>query len=131
MKERRRRARRGELVREIDSQIPDNGDNDMNNLVREIQDVATEEDKPACWICDNHPFNSLIQLRDHIEGSGDGGKSHMKMRKRWLEANQPSREQWLKLLADEKKDTKTSSTITRQKFCRVHRPTRRRNVRLQ
>ena len=62
------------------------------------------------WMCDNHPCNGIQQLRDHIEGAGEGGKSHMKMRKRWLEANQPLREQWLKMLADGKKDTKVTST---------------------
>ena len=34
------------------------------------------------------------------------------MRKRWLEANQPMREQWLEMLADEKKATKVSSTLS-------------------
>ena len=33
------------------------------------------------------------------------------MRKRWLEANQPMREQWWGMLADEKKNTKVSSTL--------------------
>ena len=112
MKERRRRTRRGELVREIGSQLADNIEDDMNALVREIQDRAANETEAVCWMCDNHPFNGIIQLRDHIEGAGQGGKSHMKMRKRWLEANQPMREQWLEMLADEKKDTKVSSTLS-------------------
>ena len=74
MKERRRRTRRGELVREIGSQLADNVDDDMNALVREIQDHATNKNETVCWMCGDKPFNGKHQLRDHIEGAGEGGK---------------------------------------------------------
>ena len=113
IKESRRRIREGELVREVDDQSIVNYEEETGELVREVEDQAAvtyvkEKGGSArrylCWICGNRPFNARKQLVDHIEGAGGGGKSHLKIRKRWIEKGQPMREDWLAILEQEKAD---------------------------
>ena len=82
------------LVREVEDQSP---------LVQEVEDQWADEQQTGqstarCWICGDRPFNAHHQLVDHIEGKGDGGKDHLKWRRRWLEEGQPMREDWLEIL---------------------------------
>ena len=99
--------REGELVREVEDQSA------VDELLREVEDQEAEQCEPCepgkqqqrrylCWICDNRPFNARHQLVDHIEGAGVGGKSHLKMRKRWIDAGQLPRQDWLEFLEQEK-----------------------------
>ena len=100
----------GELVREVEDQSTVIDERGIGELIREVedqwvmdQDTCVTCDGQAkrlhlCWICGNRPFNARHQLVDHIEGDGRGGKKHMKMRKRWIEAGQPIREEWLDIL---------------------------------
>ena len=76
------------------------------------KDVGPPRRRYLCWICGDRPFNARHQFLDHIEGAGGGGKSHLKMRKRWIEANQPLREDWLEMLekSEPKVDESTSFT---------------------
>ena len=101
--------REGELVREVEDQATENDESEIEGLVHEVEDQLSDtcgpcDDRPGskgrwlCWICGNRPFNARHQLVDHIEGAGGGGKSHLKMRKRWIEAGQPMREDWLEIL---------------------------------
>ena len=78
----------GELVREVDDQSAISGD----------KDVGLASRRYLCWICGDRRFNAWHQLVDHIEGAGGGGKRHLRMRKRWMGANQPLREEWLEML---------------------------------
>ena len=104
--------REGELVREVEEQPPVNYEREIGELVREVEEqsamsaseeVGQSNRRYRCWICNDRPFNSRHQLVDHIEGAGGGGKSHLKMRKRWIEAGQPMREDWLGILEEAKK----------------------------
>ena len=113
IKGRRRRWREGELVREVGNQSIVNYEREIGELVREVEDQPTtnqdQEDGQAtrrylCWICGERPFNARNQLVAHIEGDGGGGKSHLKMRKRWIEAGRPEREDWLEMLEQQKAD---------------------------
>ena len=99
--------REGELVSEVDDQSIVNYEREARELVREVEDqsamtyereVGQSDRRYLCWICGDRPFNARHQLVDHIEGAGGGGKSHLKMRKRWIEAGQPMREDWLQIL---------------------------------
>ena len=99
--------REGELVREVDDQSIVNYEREAGELVREVEDqsamtyekeVGQSNRRYLCWICGDRPFNARHQLVDHIEGAGGGGKSHLKIRKRWIEAGQPMREDWLQIL---------------------------------
>ena len=99
--------REGELVREVEDQSTVNYEREIGELVREVEDqsaIICEKDvgpptrRYLCWICGDRPFNARHQFLDHIEGAGGGGKSHMKMRKQWIEANQPLRDDWLEML---------------------------------
>ena len=99
--------REGELVREVEDQSTVNYEREIGELVREVEDqsavtyekeVGNKARRYLCWICGDRPFNARHQLVDHIEGAGGGGKSHLKMRKRWIENGQPMREDWLATL---------------------------------
>ena len=103
--------REGELVREVEDQSIVNYEREIGELVREVEDqsamtyekeVGQSDRRYKCWICGDRPFNARHQLVDHIEGVGGGGKSHLKMRKRWIEAGQPLREDWLEILENAK-----------------------------
>ena len=105
--------REGELVREVEDQSPANYEREIGELVREVEDqsamtyekgVGQSNRRYLCWICGDRPFNARHQLVDHIEGAGGGGKAHLKMRKRWIEAGQPMREDWLEILEDAKRE---------------------------
>ena len=84
--------RDGELVREVEDQSAVNAELEDGELVREVEDQSAEHCEPCqprtgqykCWMCGDRPFNARHQLVDHIEGAGTGGKSHLKMRKRWI-----------------------------------------------
>ena len=103
--------REGELVREVEDQSIVNYEREIGELVREVEDqscmtcereVGQSDRRYLCWICGDRPFNARHQLVDHIEGAGRGGKAHLKMRKRWIEAGQPMREDWLEILEEAK-----------------------------
>ena len=103
--------REGELVREVEDQSTNNYEREIGALVREVEgqsamtyekEVGQSNRRYLCWICGDRPFNARHQLVDHIEGAGGGGKSHLKMRKRWIEAGQPLREDWLEILENAK-----------------------------
>ena len=103
--------REGELVREVEDQSIVNYEREIGELVREVEDqsamtyekgVGKSNRRYLCWICGDRPFNARHQLVDHIEGAGGGGKSHLKIRKRWIEAGQPMREDWLQILENAK-----------------------------
>ena len=113
--------REGELVREVENQSIINHESEIANLVREVEDqaaITVEKDvvsptrRYSCWICKNRPFNARHQFVDHVEGAGGGGKSHLKMRKRWIEANQPLREDWLEMLEKTKMKSDESTSFT-------------------
>ena len=113
--------REGELVREVEDQSTVNYEREIGELVREVEDqsaITGEKDvgpaprRRKCWICGDRPFNGRHQLVDHIEGAGGGGKSHLKMRKRWIEANQPLREDWLEMLEKTKMKSDESTSFT-------------------
>ena len=55
-----------------------------------------------CWMCDDRWFNDRKQLVNHIEGSGQGSKAHLKYRRRWVEAGQMERDDWLDFLKEQK-----------------------------
>ena len=102
--------REGELVREVEDQSTNN---ERGALVREVEgqsamtyekEVGKSNRRYLCWICGDRPFNARHQLVDHIEGAGGGGKAHLKMRKRWIDAGQPMREDWLEILEDAKRE---------------------------
>ena len=101
--------REGELVREVEDQSTNNYEG--RALVSEVEgqsamtyekEVGQWNRRYLCWICGDRPFNARHQLVDHIEGAGGGGKSHLKMRKRWIEAGQQMREDWLEILENAK-----------------------------
>ena len=103
--------REGELVLEVEDQSTNNYEREIGALVREVEGqsamtyekgVGKSNRRYLCWICGDRPFNARHQLVDHIEGAGGGGKSHLKMRKRWIEAGQPMREDWLQILENAK-----------------------------
>ena len=112
--------REGELVREVEDQSAVNHEREIGELLREVEDQSEELCEPCepekgkpqwhCWICGNRPFNARHQLVDHIEGAGVGGKSHLKMRKRWIESGQLMRVAWLAFL--EKANTIGNITST-------------------
>ena len=102
--------REGELVREVEDQSIVNYEREIRELVREVEDQSAmtyeresgqSDRRYLCWICGDRPFNARHQLVDHIEGAGGGGKSHLKMRKRWMEAGQPLRDAWLEKLEED------------------------------
>eukprot|EP00928_Gymnodinium_smaydae_P031169 TRINITY_DN22967_c0_g2_i1.p1 TRINITY_DN22967_c0_g2~~TRINITY_DN22967_c0_g2_i1.p1 ORF type:complete len:617 (-),score=133.89 TRINITY_DN22967_c0_g2_i1:274-2124(-) len=103
IKKRRRRVREGEIY---EDQAAVDYDAKVSELVREVDeqsipDVGGSEGQPRqylCWICGDRAFNARHQLVDHIEGAGGGGKSHLKMRRRWLDAGQPPRDVWMESL---------------------------------
>ena len=110
IKGRRRRMREGELVREVEDQVDLVGD-----LFQEVADQAApsfqkDTGRFLCWMCGDRPFNARHQLVDHIEGAGAGGKSHLIMRKRWIENGQMMREDWLDFLEKTKTDGKKTAT---------------------
>ena len=101
--------REGELTREVEDQSTVSYEQEIEELVQEVENQSPVNvwDKKAtrkyiCWMCGNRPFNARHQFLDHVEGVGGGGKSHCKMRKRWIEAGQPMREVWLEMLEKEK-----------------------------
>ena len=113
IKGRRRRMREAELVREVEDQSTVNYEREIGDLVREVEDqsavtyekeVGQSARRYLCWICGDRPFNGRHQFVEHVEGDGCGGKSHLKMRKRWIEAGQPMREDWLETLEKTKAD---------------------------
>ena len=113
--------REGEVVREVENQSTVSYEGEIANLVREVEDQAAitgEKDvvpptrRYLCWICKNRPFNARHQFVDHVEGAGGGGKSHMKMRKRWIEANQPLRDNWLEMLEKSEMTSNGSTSFT-------------------
>ena len=117
--------REGELVREVEDQSIVNYEREIGELVREVEDqsattyereVGQSDRRYLCWICGDRPFNARHQLVDHIEGAGGGGKAHLKMRKRWIEAGQPMREDWLEILEDAKREGNINVTNSRQQI---------------
>ena len=113
--QKRRRNPRG-LVREADRAPPAAYyEQPSTPLVREVEDqlipcdgVDTPNAKPKkgvkCWICNDRWLNDHKQLVDHIEGAGEGSKSHLKYRRRWMEEGQPQRADWLQFLKEENKE---------------------------
>ena len=96
----------GELVREVEDRcIPCDTDMPMEN--------GKPKFRALCWMCDDRWFNDRKQLVDHIEGSGRGGKAHMKYRRRWVAAGQMERDDWLEFFKkeDEKEKEKTDHTM--------------------
>ena len=86
---------------------------EAGKFVREVEDQCIPCDETdmlkaklkfgvKCWICDDRWFNDRKQLVDHIEGSGQGGKAHLKFRRRWMEAGQMGPVDWLEFLKQEK-----------------------------
>ena len=106
-----------ELVREVEEQSVVNDERETEDLVGEVENQSTANYEEGtskstrrylCWICGNRPFNARHQLVDHIDGAGVGGKSHLKMRKRWIESGQLMRVAWLAFL----EKTNTIGNIT-------------------
>eukprot|EP00928_Gymnodinium_smaydae_P028470 TRINITY_DN21701_c0_g3_i1.p1 TRINITY_DN21701_c0_g3~~TRINITY_DN21701_c0_g3_i1.p1 ORF type:complete len:685 (+),score=81.99 TRINITY_DN21701_c0_g3_i1:214-2268(+) len=109
-KRRRRYIRETEGAKESDDQATTTCDDaKVPDLVREIDDQSTLDgagndegqatSQFSCWICGGRAFNARHQLVDHILGAGGGGKSHLKMRRRWIDSGQPVREDWLEILS--------------------------------
>ena len=99
--------REGALVREVERALPKAYyEQEAGPFVREVEDVLMESPNLKfgckCWMCDDRWFNNRKQLVDHIEGSGQGGKAHMKYRRRWVAAGQMCPLDWADFLKQEK-----------------------------
>ena len=93
-----------ELVQEVEREMITDNDAHGVAMVSEESDEASAAEACLtiralfrCWICKDREFNARHQLIDHILGKGNGGKDHMKMRKKWIAQGQPGCKIWLEM----------------------------------